>query len=246
MATKKQRSDAWTEEMDNFLAETTLAHLREGKTAKDAFTVVGNEYDKTDSAVQFRWNSVVRNHYTKDIKLARKQGTKVKKERANAKKAAATTSKSAEQLSPSIMTTNDMNQEAIPQVAPTQLDSDFMTLALNHFQDYRALKTNYLEKAQEAATFKAQYEEVLEKIESTEGNGTNSEEFSKLQSDNEELKRQNQEQEHTIKDLQRQLSNLKEELGEYQQLAAAIRSLDKGNGKESSNDDESGGDTIAS
>ncbi len=161
------------------------------------------------------------------------------------KKAAATTNNDVQQLSPSIMTPNDTNNETIPQPT-TQFDTDFMTLAINHFQEYKTLKTNYLEKAQEATTFKAQYEEALEKIESLEENGSNNEEFTKLQNFNEELKRQNQEHENTIKDLQRQLSNLKEELGDYQQLAAAIRSLDKGNGKESSNDDESGGDTIAS
>ncbi|OCA82468.1 Prespore-specific transcriptional regulator RsfA [Bacillus sp. FJAT-27225] len=69
----KVRQDAWTEEDDLLLAETVLRHVREGSTQLNAFEEVGDKLDRTSAACGFRWNAVVRHTYEKALQLAKKQ-----------------------------------------------------------------------------------------------------------------------------------------------------------------------------
>ncbi|RHW40439.1 RsfA family transcriptional regulator [Neobacillus notoginsengisoli] len=69
----KVRQDAWTEEDDLLLAETVLRHVREGSTQLNAFEEVGDRLNRTSAACGFRWNAVVRHNYEKALQLAKKQ-----------------------------------------------------------------------------------------------------------------------------------------------------------------------------
>ncbi|PLR96581.1 RsfA family transcriptional regulator [Bacillus sp. T33-2] len=69
----KVRQDAWTDENDLLLAETVLRHVREGSTQLNAFEEVGDKLDRTSAACGFRWNAVVRHRYEKALQLAKKQ-----------------------------------------------------------------------------------------------------------------------------------------------------------------------------
>jgi prespore-specific regulator len=69
----KVRQDAWTEEDDLLLAETVLRHVREGSTQLNAFEEVGDKLNRTSAACGFRWNAVVRHTYEKALQLAKKQ-----------------------------------------------------------------------------------------------------------------------------------------------------------------------------
>lgn len=68
-----QRQDAWSEEDDLLLAETVLRHIREGSTQLNAFEEVGDKLNRTSAACGFRWNAVVRQDYLKAIDIAKKQ-----------------------------------------------------------------------------------------------------------------------------------------------------------------------------
>ena len=70
------RQDAWTEEDDLILAETTLRHIREGSTQLAAFDEVGEKIGRTGAACGFRWNSYVRKKYEDAIQLAKAQRQK--------------------------------------------------------------------------------------------------------------------------------------------------------------------------
>ncbi|WP_059172221.1 RsfA family transcriptional regulator [Bacillus sp. FJAT-27445] len=69
----KVRQDAWTAEDDLLLAETVLRHVREGSTQLNAFEEVGDKLNRTSAACGFRWNAVVRHTYEKALQLAKKQ-----------------------------------------------------------------------------------------------------------------------------------------------------------------------------
>lgn len=70
------RQDAWTEEDDLILAETTLRHIREGSTQLNAFEEVGEKIGRTAAACGFRWNSCVRKRYEAAIQIAKAQRQK--------------------------------------------------------------------------------------------------------------------------------------------------------------------------
>jgi prespore-specific regulator len=65
------RSDAWTNEDDQKLAEIVLRHIREGSTQLNAFVEAANLLGRTPAACGYRWNGVVRKHYESDIKEAK-------------------------------------------------------------------------------------------------------------------------------------------------------------------------------
>lgn len=70
------RSDAWTADDDQKLAEIVLRHIREGSTQLNAFVESANLLGRTPAACGYRWNGVVRKHYEdhiKDAKLAKKE-----------------------------------------------------------------------------------------------------------------------------------------------------------------------------
>lgn len=70
------RSDAWTNEDDQKLAEIVLRHIREGSTQLNAFVEAANLLGRTPAACGYRWNGVVRKHHEdgiKEAKLAKKE-----------------------------------------------------------------------------------------------------------------------------------------------------------------------------
>lgn len=75
------RQDAWTEEEDELLANTVLAHIKEGSTQLAAFEEVGNKLYRTSAACGFRWNSYVRKKMKQEIEVAKKQRKEWKQER---------------------------------------------------------------------------------------------------------------------------------------------------------------------
>jgi prespore-specific regulator len=70
------RQDAWSDEDDLILAETTLRHVREGSTQLSAFEEVGEKIGRTAAACGFRWNSFVRKKYEAAIQIAKAQRQK--------------------------------------------------------------------------------------------------------------------------------------------------------------------------
>lgn len=65
------RTDRWTSAQDARLAQIVLTHIRNGSTQLRAFTVAGQEMDRTAGACGFRWNGVLRKRYAKQIKDAK-------------------------------------------------------------------------------------------------------------------------------------------------------------------------------
>lgn len=65
------RSDAWTAEDDNKLAEIVLRHIREGSTQLNAFVEAASLLGRTPAACGYRWNGVVRRYYENEIKQAK-------------------------------------------------------------------------------------------------------------------------------------------------------------------------------
>lgn len=82
------RQDAWSEEDDLILAETTLRHIREGSTQLTAFEEVGEKIGRTAAACGFRWNSCVRKRYDAAIQIAKAQRQKRNIQRKSASSAA--------------------------------------------------------------------------------------------------------------------------------------------------------------
>ncbi|MFP3728123.1 hypothetical protein U8V72_23375 [Priestia filamentosa] len=246
MTTKKQRSDAWTEEMDSYLAETTLSFLREGKTAKEAFTVVGNEYDKTDSAVQFRWNNNVRDKYAKEVTEAKKQGVLVKKKKRQQKDVeAATIKQNTEQSTVQQETLDTVNLDSF---SAGESNTEFMNIVLAHFEGVRALKDKYQDSTQELLTLREKVKDLTDElttarntIQELEKQPKQSEEDKQLLKENEELQLKNQE-------LTSQVTSLEAQLSEFSSLADAIRKMGGFNApsKDSNEDDDNDSDTVAS
>lgn len=65
------RSDAWTPEDDQRLAEIVLRHIREGSTQLNAFVEAANLLSRTPAACGYRWNGVVRRNFADEIKQAK-------------------------------------------------------------------------------------------------------------------------------------------------------------------------------
>lgn len=68
-----KRQDIWSEEEDELLVNTVLHHIREGGTQIEAFEVVGKKVKRTAAACGYRWNSVVRKKYKKEIQKAKNE-----------------------------------------------------------------------------------------------------------------------------------------------------------------------------
>ncbi|MFC5711597.1 RsfA family transcriptional regulator [Thalassorhabdus alkalitolerans] len=68
-----KRRDAWTEEQDQLLTDTVLAHIKKGSTQLKAFEEVGDELNRSSSACGFRWNAILRDKNKKQIELAKKE-----------------------------------------------------------------------------------------------------------------------------------------------------------------------------
>lgn len=67
------RSDAWTPDDDNKLADIVLRHIREGSTQLNAFVEAANLLGRTPAACGYRWNGVVRRNFSDDIKQAKQE-----------------------------------------------------------------------------------------------------------------------------------------------------------------------------
>jgi len=71
---KNSRKDTWTIDEDKILGETVIKIVSSGGTQLEAFQETANQVGRTSSAVGFRWNSVVRKQYAKQLIIAKKDG----------------------------------------------------------------------------------------------------------------------------------------------------------------------------
>lgn len=71
--TRSPRCDAWTHEDDLILAETILNRVREGGTQLEGFELAAGKLHRTAAAAGFRWNGLIRHHYTKELSDAKKE-----------------------------------------------------------------------------------------------------------------------------------------------------------------------------
>ncbi len=69
----KIRQDAWSHEDDVLLAETVLAHIKDGSTQLRAFDEVGDKLNRTSAACGFRWNAVVRQKHLNAIEDSKRE-----------------------------------------------------------------------------------------------------------------------------------------------------------------------------
>ena len=65
------REDAWLQNEDALLIETTLHHIRIGDTQLAAFENVGMKITRTPAACQFRWNSILRKQVKDQVREAK-------------------------------------------------------------------------------------------------------------------------------------------------------------------------------
>ncbi len=66
------RVDSWTVAHDVHLVTTVLQHMASGRTQLEATEEVAAALDRTVYAVRFRWNGVIRHHFSRHIKEAKK------------------------------------------------------------------------------------------------------------------------------------------------------------------------------
>ncbi len=69
-----ERSNGWTPEDDRVLTEIVLDGLRKRKTQIESFKRAGRKLDRTYKACGFRWNKVIREHFTAEIEQAKREG----------------------------------------------------------------------------------------------------------------------------------------------------------------------------
>lgn len=67
------RSDAWTPQDDERLADLVLQHIRTGSTQLRAFEESAAELGRTAAACGYRWNGVVRRDYKQEIEAAKRE-----------------------------------------------------------------------------------------------------------------------------------------------------------------------------
>jgi RsfA family transcription factor len=65
------RSDAWTPEDDQRLADLVLNHISNGSTQLKAFEEAASLLGRTPAACGYRWNGVVRKDYRSEIEKAK-------------------------------------------------------------------------------------------------------------------------------------------------------------------------------
>lgn len=65
------RSNAWTVEDDNRLAETVLQHIRNGSTQLRAFAEAGQQLGRTSAACGFRWNGALRKQHVEALEAVK-------------------------------------------------------------------------------------------------------------------------------------------------------------------------------
>lgn len=65
------RSDAWTPEDDERLAQLVLRHIRTGSTQLRAFEEAAEALGRTPAACGYRWNGVIRKRYRDEIEAAK-------------------------------------------------------------------------------------------------------------------------------------------------------------------------------
>lgn len=66
-----ERQDAWTQDHDDILAKKVLEHISNGSSQMKAFQEVGERLNRTPAACGFRWNSILRKNYKREIAKAK-------------------------------------------------------------------------------------------------------------------------------------------------------------------------------
>lgn len=76
------RSDAWTREDDDKLADVVLSHIRTGSTQLKAFEEAATILGRTAAACGYRWNGVLRKDRRADIEQAKQERKSVQRRKA--------------------------------------------------------------------------------------------------------------------------------------------------------------------
>lgn len=154
------RQDAWTEDDDLLLAETTLRHVREGSTQLAAFEEVGEKLGRTAAACGFRWNSTIRKKYEAALQIAKAQRHKMKQQERKQKKA---------------------EKKARPEASPPDYDSfqenvsidsviRFLKAQKNIHGRVRQLERELEEKEKQIQTLQQENEEMKKDLDSMQDN----------------------------------------------------------------------------
>lgn len=145
MGEKKLRSDAWTTEMDNLLAETVLNELRNGKTKRSAFEVVAEKLSRTDSAVAYRWNTVVSKQYGLAAKTAKKNGDLLKKKQKSKESSKVSSINDVKKVKASkkqiSANTEKSTMESSPTMSKSKSSNSFISSIMKHIEEHNQLLT---------------------------------------------------------------------------------------------------------
>ena len=77
MGVENSRNENWSIEQDTFLLNSVLKHLAGGSNQKRAFEEVANEIRRTPGACAFRFNSVLRQQHSEEIRSAKQKINKL-------------------------------------------------------------------------------------------------------------------------------------------------------------------------
>lgn len=77
MGVENSRNENWSIEQDNFLLNSVLKHLAGGSNQKRAFEEAANEIRRTPGACAFRFNSVLRQQHSEEIRSAKQKINKL-------------------------------------------------------------------------------------------------------------------------------------------------------------------------
>ncbi|SDK52030.1 RsfA family transcriptional regulator [Sediminibacillus albus] len=183
----KVRQDAWSHEDDLLLAETVLRHIREGSTQLNAFEEVGDKLNRTSAACGFRWNAEVRKKYDQAVDIAKRQRKEKKRALANQQR---TNQETAKPFVPKRQEEFNSPPSAAQFVVPVQevKEEESSSLNLDTVIGYlESLKQGYL------------------------ASDNSKQELALLESENENLKEENNKLNKKLADSQEQLQTIQED-----------------------------------
>lgn len=82
MKLKGVRSDSWSSEEDKQLVRVLMAMARQGHMMKDIFSEISRKLNRTEAAINFRWNAVLSDKYKDEFQRAKITGMKTRSVRA--------------------------------------------------------------------------------------------------------------------------------------------------------------------
>lgn len=74
-----ERTDGWTEREDRITTKIVLDFIRTGRTQLEAFDLAGDQIGRTQGAVGYRWNAVLRKENIDKVKIAKRERLALKR-----------------------------------------------------------------------------------------------------------------------------------------------------------------------